>query len=155
MCVDWNELPHGSVTDKRTDSDPAAIVPVACRNTLPPPPLPPAPAVRVEADDTRIVLHCRLLEHAGDAEVHYEASAQIIGEWGNADARASLLNAAAEAPQLDLPEGTPSQVLDPHAIDNDLPPGAVHQGFAARAEPLDPARRHRALPVRAEGRRVH
>ena len=60
--------------------------------------LPPAPAVRVEADDTRIVLHCRLLEHAGDAEVHYEASAQIIGEWGNADARASLLNAAAEAP---------------------------------------------------------
>lgn len=38
----------------------------------------------------------------------------------------------------DLPEGCEAQVLEPHAIDNDLPPGAVHQGFAARAAALEP-----------------
>jgi 23S rRNA (guanosine2251-2'-O)-methyltransferase len=38
-----------------------------------------------------------------------------------------------------LPEGTEGvQVLDPDAIDGMLPPGAVHQGLAVRALPLEP-----------------
>lgn len=38
-----------------------------------------------------------------------------------------------------LPEGIDVQVLDPDAIDGMLPPGAVHQGLAVRASPLEPS----------------
>jgi 23S rRNA (guanosine2251-2'-O)-methyltransferase len=37
-----------------------------------------------------------------------------------------------------LPEGVEAQILDPDAIDGMLPPGAVHQGLAVRASPLEP-----------------
>lgn len=37
-----------------------------------------------------------------------------------------------------LPEGAEPQILDPDAIDGMLPPGAVHQGLAVRAFPLEP-----------------
>ncbi|HYD88306.1 MAG TPA: RNA methyltransferase [Vitreimonas sp.] len=37
-----------------------------------------------------------------------------------------------------LPEGVAPQILDPDAIDGMLPPGAVHQGLAVRAYPLEP-----------------
>jgi 23S rRNA (guanosine2251-2'-O)-methyltransferase len=38
-----------------------------------------------------------------------------------------------------LPAGIDAQILDPDAIDAALPPGAVHQGLAVRAWPLEPA----------------
>lgn len=37
-----------------------------------------------------------------------------------------------------LPEGADPQILEPDAIDGMLPPGAVHQGLAVRAFPLEP-----------------
>lgn len=37
-----------------------------------------------------------------------------------------------------LPDGADPQILDPDAIDGMLPPGAVHQGLAVRAFPLEP-----------------
>lgn len=37
-----------------------------------------------------------------------------------------------------LPPGVKVEVLDPAAIDALLPPGAVHQGLALRADPLEP-----------------
>jgi 23S rRNA (guanosine2251-2'-O)-methyltransferase len=37
-----------------------------------------------------------------------------------------------------LPENSEPQILDPEAIDGMLPPGAVHQGVAVRALPLEP-----------------
>lgn len=37
-----------------------------------------------------------------------------------------------------LPEGLEPQILEPDAIDGMLPPGAVHQGIAVRAFPLEP-----------------
>ncbi len=37
-----------------------------------------------------------------------------------------------------LPEGIEPHILDPDAIDGMLPPGAVHQGLAVRAAPLEP-----------------
>lgn len=37
-----------------------------------------------------------------------------------------------------LPEGFKAQILDPDAIDGMLPQGAVHQGLAVRAFPLEP-----------------
>jgi 23S rRNA (guanosine2251-2'-O)-methyltransferase len=37
-----------------------------------------------------------------------------------------------------LPGGVETHVLDPDAIDGMLPPGAVHQGVAVRAYPLEP-----------------
>src|SRR5215813_5115570 len=37
-----------------------------------------------------------------------------------------------------LPAGLDPQILDPDAIDGMLPPGAVHQGLAVRASPLQP-----------------
>jgi 23S rRNA (guanosine2251-2'-O)-methyltransferase len=42
-------------------------------------------------------------------------------------------NAAAK-----LPKGVEAHILDPSAIDGMLPPGAVHQGLAVRAWPLEP-----------------
>jgi 23S rRNA (guanosine2251-2'-O)-methyltransferase len=38
-----------------------------------------------------------------------------------------------------LPEGVELQILEPDAIDGMLPPGAVHQGLAVRAHPLEPS----------------
>ena len=43
-----------------------------------------------------------------------------------------------------LPDGAEPQILDPDAIDGMLPPGAVHQGLALRAFPLEPADLDRA-----------
>ncbi len=37
-----------------------------------------------------------------------------------------------------LPEGAEPHILEPDAIDGMLPPGAVHQGIAVRAFPLEP-----------------
>jgi 23S rRNA (guanosine2251-2'-O)-methyltransferase len=37
-----------------------------------------------------------------------------------------------------LPAGVDVQVLDPDAMEGMLPPGAVHQGLAVRARPLEP-----------------
>ncbi len=37
-----------------------------------------------------------------------------------------------------LPDGIDPQILEPDAIDGMLPPGAVHQGLAVRAHPLEP-----------------
>jgi 23S rRNA (guanosine2251-2'-O)-methyltransferase len=37
-----------------------------------------------------------------------------------------------------LPDGVEAQILEPGAIDGMLPPGAVHQGLAVRAFPLEP-----------------
>ena len=37
-----------------------------------------------------------------------------------------------------LPEGVDVQILGPDAIDGMLPPGAVHQGLAVRASPIEP-----------------
>ena len=37
-----------------------------------------------------------------------------------------------------LPESVEPQILEPDAIDGMLPPGAVHQGLAVRAFPLEP-----------------
>lgn len=37
-----------------------------------------------------------------------------------------------------LPDGLNPQILEPDAIDGMLPPGAVHQGLAVRAHPLEP-----------------
>jgi 23S rRNA (guanosine2251-2'-O)-methyltransferase len=39
---------------------------------------------------------------------------------------------------LRLPSHIDAQILDPDAIDGMLPPGAVHQGLAVRASPLEP-----------------
>lgn len=46
-------------------------------------------------------------------------------------------NGAARLP-AGLPPGVEVQILDPSAMDGMLPPGAVHQGVAVRAEPLEP-----------------
>jgi len=40
--------------------------------------------------------------------------------------------------EMRLPDGVEPQILDPAAIDGMLPPGAVHQGLAVRAWPLEP-----------------
>lgn len=37
-----------------------------------------------------------------------------------------------------LPQGIEPHILEPDAIDGMLPPGAVHQGLAVRAHPLEP-----------------
>lgn len=39
---------------------------------------------------------------------------------------------------LRLPQGIEPHILEPDAIDGMLPPGAVHQGLAVRAYPLEP-----------------
>lgn len=39
---------------------------------------------------------------------------------------------------LRLPQGAEPQILEPDAIDGMLPPGAVHQGIAVRAFPIEP-----------------
>jgi len=43
-----------------------------------------------------------------------------------------------------LPAGVEPHILEPDAIDGMLPPGAVHQGLAVRAYPLEPVELERA-----------
>ncbi|MBI1250872.1 MAG: 23S rRNA (guanosine(2251)-2'-O)-methyltransferase RlmB [Alphaproteobacteria bacterium] len=66
--------------------------------------------------------------------------------WGTHAALAALANpnrrierivATRNAAQR-LPEGLDVHILDPDALDGMLPPGAVHQGLAVRAAPLEP-----------------
>jgi 23S rRNA (guanosine2251-2'-O)-methyltransferase len=52
-----------------------------------------------------------------------------------------------------LPESAEPQILDPDAIDGMLPPGAVHQGIAVRAFPLEPLELEAACAP-ADGRSV-
>ena len=52
-----------------------------------------------------------------------------------------------------LPEHIEAQILDPDAIDGMLPPGAVHQGLAVRAFPLEPLSLEAACAP-ADGRAV-
>jgi len=52
-----------------------------------------------------------------------------------------------------LPAGVDAQILDPAAIDGMLPPGAVHQGLAVRASPLEPLELDAACAP-ADGRSV-
>lgn len=47
-------------------------------------------------------------------------------------------NAAARLPEGAVPEGVEFFMHDPAAMDGMLPPGAVHQGLAVRAWPLEP-----------------
>ncbi len=54
---------------------------------------------------------------------------------------------------LRLPENAAAQILDPAAIDGMLPPGAVHQGLAVRAFPLEPVTLEAACAP-ADGRSV-
>jgi 23S rRNA (guanosine2251-2'-O)-methyltransferase len=66
--------------------------------------------------------------------------------WGVHASLAALVNPARRIERVvatrnaasRLPEGIEPQVLDPAAIDGMLPPGAVHQGLAVRAFPLEP-----------------
>lgn len=67
--------------------------------------------------------------------------------WGVHAALAALANPARRIERVvatrnaasRLPGGIDAQLLDPDAIDGMLPPGAVHQGIAVRAYPLEPA----------------
>jgi 23S rRNA (guanosine2251-2'-O)-methyltransferase len=52
-----------------------------------------------------------------------------------------------------LPEGIEPHILEPDAIDGMLPPGAVHQGLAVRAAPLEPTELEAACAP-ADGRSV-
>lgn len=52
-----------------------------------------------------------------------------------------------------LPDGIEPQILEPDAIDGMLPPGAVHQGLAVRAFPLEPIELEKACGA-ADGRSV-
>ncbi|MGE0597044.1 MAG: TrmH family RNA methyltransferase [Hyphomonadaceae bacterium] len=52
-----------------------------------------------------------------------------------------------------LPPGIEAQILAPDAIDGMLPPGAVHQGLAVRASPLEPVALDAACAP-ADGRAV-
>lgn len=52
-----------------------------------------------------------------------------------------------------LPEGVEAHILEPDAIDGMLPPGAVHQGLAVRAFPLEPVSLEAACSP-ADGRSV-
>ncbi len=66
--------------------------------------------------------------------------------WGVHASLAALANPARRIERLvatrnaaqRLPDGVEPQILEPDAIDGMLPPGAVHQGLAVRAFPLEP-----------------
>lgn len=66
--------------------------------------------------------------------------------WGVHASLAALANPARRVERViatrnaasRLPEGIEPQILEPDAIDGMLPPGAVHQGLAVRASPLEP-----------------
>lgn len=67
--------------------------------------------------------------------------------WGVHASLAALANSARRIERVvatrnaatRLPAGVEPQILDPGAIDGMLPPGAVHQGIAVRAFPLEPS----------------
>ena len=66
--------------------------------------------------------------------------------WGVHASLAALANPARRVERVvatrnaasRLPEGVEPHILEPDAIDGMLPPGAVHQGIAVRAFPLEP-----------------
>jgi 23S rRNA (guanosine2251-2'-O)-methyltransferase len=66
--------------------------------------------------------------------------------WGVHAALAALANPARRIERVvatrnaasRLPDNIDPQILEPDAIDGMLPPGAVHQGLAVRAHPLEP-----------------
>lgn len=66
--------------------------------------------------------------------------------WGVHAALAAIANPARRIERVvatrnaasRLPEGIEPQILEPDAIDGMLPPGAVHQGLAVRAYPIEP-----------------
>jgi 23S rRNA (guanosine2251-2'-O)-methyltransferase len=66
--------------------------------------------------------------------------------WGIHASLAALANPARRIERviatrnaaMRLPAGIEAHILDPDAIDPMLPPGAVHQGLAVRASPLEP-----------------
>jgi 23S rRNA (guanosine2251-2'-O)-methyltransferase len=66
--------------------------------------------------------------------------------WGTHAVKAALGNPdrqvlealATRNAARDLPEGVAVTIVDPAEIDARLPPGAVHQGLAARCAPLEP-----------------
>lgn len=67
--------------------------------------------------------------------------------WGVHASLAALANPARRVERVvatrnaasRLPDGIEPQILEPDAIDGMLPPGAVHQGLAVRAFPLEPS----------------
>lgn len=81
--------------------------------------------------------------------------------WGVHASLAALANPARRIERLvasrnaasRLPAGVEPQILDPEAIDGMLPPGAVHQGLAVRAFPLEPSSLEHACSP-ADGRSV-
>jgi 23S rRNA (guanosine2251-2'-O)-methyltransferase len=66
--------------------------------------------------------------------------------WGVHASLAALANPARRIERVvasrngaqKLPEGVEAHILDPSSMDGMLPPGAVHQGLAVRAWPLEP-----------------
>jgi 23S rRNA (guanosine2251-2'-O)-methyltransferase len=66
--------------------------------------------------------------------------------WGTHAVKAALANPNRKLLELiatrnaarELPEGAEVRVVEPAEIDARLPPGAVHQGVAARCAPLEP-----------------
>lgn len=72
--------------------------------------------------------------------------------WGVHAALAVLANPARRVERVvatrnaasRLPAGVEPHILEPDAIDGMLPPGAVHQGLAVRAYPLEPVELERA-----------
>lgn len=81
--------------------------------------------------------------------------------WGVHASLAALANPARRIDRIvatrnaatRLPTGIDAQILDPDAIDGMLPPGAVHQGLAVRASPLEPVELEAACAP-ADGRSV-
>jgi 23S rRNA (guanosine2251-2'-O)-methyltransferase len=81
--------------------------------------------------------------------------------WGVHASLAALANPARRVERVvatrnaasRLPEGIEPQILEPDAIDGMLPPGAVHQGLAVRAFPLDPVELEQACGA-PDGRSV-
>lgn len=76
----------------------------------------------------------------------------VLAALANPERRIERLVATRNAAQR-LPEGIEAQILDPEAIDGMLPPGAVHQGLALRAFPLEPLSLEAACAP-ADGRSV-
>lgn len=99
--------------------------------------------------------------HRLPARVFEEETGGPSWIWGVHASLAALANPARRIERVvaskngaqRLPQGADAHILDPDAIDGMLPPGAVHQGLAVRAFPLDPVELHQAcLPL--DGRPV-
>lgn len=81
--------------------------------------------------------------------------------WGVHASLAALANPARRVERVvatrnaasRLPDGIEPQILEPDAIDGMLPPGAVHQGLAVRAFPLEPIELEKACGA-PDGRSV-